>query len=132
MTIRAGSTQSSSGGQVVNVDSILQHPKYDARSTDYDVSVLRLASSLTMGSPIEIATTEPAVGADATVTGWGLTMEDGSSSENLMSVTVPIVSRTDCEEAYKDENITERMICAGFLEGGKDSCQVNIKHIFIV
>lgn len=50
--------------------------------------------------------------------------EGGMTSPKLMRVSVPIVSRTKCEEAYKGlSTITSRMICAGYTEGGKDSCQ---------
>uniref|UniRef100_A0A8C5F2B6 Peptidase S1 domain-containing protein n=1 Tax=Gopherus evgoodei TaxID=1825980 RepID=A0A8C5F2B6_9SAUR len=37
-------------------------------------------------------------------------------------VEVDIVSNTICQEAYP-EKVTENMLCAGVLEGGKDSCQ---------
>lgn len=42
---------------------------------------------------------------------------------NLQCVEVPILSDKDCENSYPGK-ITERMVCAGYLEGGKDACQV--------
>ena len=46
-------------------------------------------------------------------------------SRDLMEVSLPIVDRETCNDAYKNVNpITTRMICAGELGvGGKDSCQ---------
>lgn len=41
----------------------------------------------------------------------------------LQCVEVPILSDRDCENSYPGM-ITERMVCAGYLEGGKDACQV--------
>lgn len=41
----------------------------------------------------------------------------------LQCVDVPILSNKDCENSYPGM-ITERMVCAGYLEGGKDACQV--------
>lgn len=41
----------------------------------------------------------------------------------LQCVEVPILSNKDCEPSYPGM-ITERMVCAGYLEGGKDACQV--------
>lgn len=51
--------------------------------------------------------------------------QGGSSTDDLMAVSVPIVDRLTCSEAYKSvKPITNRMICAGQLnDGGKDSCQ---------
>jgi trypsin len=40
-----------------------------------------------------------------------------------MGVNVPAVSTEECSKAYPDM-ITERMVCAGMPEGGKDACQV--------
>lgn len=39
-----------------------------------------------------------------------------------MAVSVPVVSRQQCEKAYGANTIGKEKICAG--EGGKDSCQV--------
>lgn len=41
-----------------------------------------------------------------------------------MRVSVPIVNRSECADAYRYMNtITDRMICAGYTSGGKDACQ---------
>jgi hypothetical protein len=40
-----------------------------------------------------------------------------------MQVDVPIVANEECTKHY-DNKITPRMICAGYPEGGQDSCQV--------
>ena len=47
------------------------------------------------------------------------------SSENLMYVDLPLLSRATCKRLL--ENITNfppGMICAGYMEGQKDACQV--------
>ena len=44
----------------------------------------------------------------------------------LQCVDIPILSDKDCDNSYPGQ-ITDRMVCAGYLEGGKDSCQV-YKH----
>lgn len=41
----------------------------------------------------------------------------------LQCLEVPILFDTDCNNSYPGM-ITNAMFCAGFLEGGKDSCQV--------
>lgn len=121
----AGSTRLG-GGTRIKVRKINQHPSYNSRSFDYDVSVLELASQLSFGSriqPIRLATSVPPEGSIATVTGWGATSEGGSISSTLMAVQVPIISNYDCRRVYY---ITPQMICAGYDKGGKDSCQVSL------
>lgn len=39
-----------------------------------------------------------------------------------MQVSVPIVSRQQCNVAYP-RKIHDSMVCAGFAKGGKDTCQ---------
>ena len=40
----------------------------------------------------------------------------------MQQAEVPLISREDCRRSYGNL-ITERMRCAGFLDGGVDSCQ---------
>lgn len=66
---------------------------------------------------------DPARDSMAFVTGWGTTQEGGSLPRVLQAVDVPIVHRDACNKQYNGK-ITRHMICAGFPNGGKDSCQV--------
>jgi hypothetical protein len=66
-------------------------------------------------------------GMKGVVTGWGVTEPYGPPSDVLNEVTVPIISNDECRmTAYGKKKITDNMICAGFHEGKKDSCQVRI------
>lgn len=82
-----------------------------------------LASPLTKGYGIALAIGGILPGSLTKVTGWGLTKENGSMSDKLIAVEVPIVSQEDCRSVYGQSAITSRMICAGLPEGGKDACQ---------
>ena len=42
----------------------------------------------------------------------------------LQCLKAPILSDSSCKSAYPGQ-ITSNMFCAGYLEGGKDSCQVS-------
>ncbi|KAK2489306.1 hypothetical protein MC885_008800 [Smutsia gigantea] len=42
--------------------------------------------------------------------------------ELLQCLDAPLLSQAQCEASYPGQ-ITDNMVCAGFLEGGKDSCQ---------
>lgn len=43
--------------------------------------------------------------------------------DKLQCLDAPLLSDDTCYNSYPFQ-ITENMICAGYLEGGKDSCQV--------
>lgn len=46
------------------------------------------------------------------------------SPKALQEVVVPVVGNRQCTCLYGISTITDNMICAGELKGGKDSCQV--------
>jgi len=43
-----------------------------------------------------------------------------------MEVQVPMSRTSECKQAYSQQKavIDDRVLCAGFPEGGKDSCRV--------
>lgn len=55
------------------------------------------------------------------VIGWGRTMMSGSELV-LKEAIVPVISNGKCHSWMPFFNIGERMICAGYKEGGVDSC----------
>ncbi|KAK9695314.1 Trypsin [Popillia japonica] len=129
LNIRAGTAIRNSGGVTIDVSIIYQHPEFSNVTYDYDIAVLELVSDLTFSDTI-IAISLPnenqqlIAGTESVVTGWGATEEDGIGSNQLLMVEVPLVSATDCQAAYAPNYvITERMLCAGFTEGGKDACE---------
>ncbi|XP_026738954.1 trypsin-3-like [Trichoplusia ni] len=132
--IRIGSTRSNSGGEMYEATSWFTHPMYDSQTSDYDVAVVRVAYGMTLNGVTTKAirmvsrASDVEDGEDVTVTGWGTTsvsiQEGGSTSTELMEVTIPAVNRTGCNTLIGNgESITSRMFCAGLPEGGKDSCQ---------
>lgn len=59
------------------------------------------------------------------MTGWGAVQEAGAISQTLQEVTVPILTNAECRASkYPSRKITDNMLCAGYQEGKKDSCQV--------
>lgn len=51
------------------------------------------------------------------------TRHAGPSSKILQRVSVPLVQQDMCNEAYHYQ-VTSKMLCAGYHDGKKDSCQV--------
>ncbi|KAK7421167.1 hypothetical protein QQX98_002296 [Neonectria punicea] len=127
--VRAGSQNRNSGGTLVGVSSITIHPSYSSSTINNDVAIWKLSTSIPTSSTISYATlaaagSDPVAGSIATVAGWGVTTDGGTSSPvALRKVDVPIVSRATCRAQYGTSAITTSMFCAGLAEGGKDSCQ---------
>jgi hypothetical protein len=70
-------------------------------------------------------------GALCQVSGWGNTQNSNESKVVVRAAMVPYVNQQEWDDAYADfGGITDRMICVGFREGGKDACQVSIVSPF--
>ncbi|KTG47356.1 hypothetical protein cypCar_00045936 [Cyprinus carpio] len=108
---------------------VINHPDYSDPTHDNDIALLRLSSSVTFSDyikPVCLAAAGSvfAAGSDSWVTGWGALKSEGAAPDILQEVMIPIVSNSNCDDAYGALKITSNMICAGLLnEGGKDSCQ---------
>ncbi len=69
---------------------------------------------------------QEAPGSSPGVAGWGTTSFEGSASQVLLQVTVPIQSYATCTAsgAYSESQVLDDLnICAGLTECCKDSCQ---------
>ncbi|KAM4717038.1 LOW QUALITY PROTEIN: polyserase-2-like [Anableps anableps] len=115
---------------VRKVAQIISHPHYNLSAVYNDIALLRLSEPVNFTSyisPVCLAASESTFysGVDTWITGWG-TIGSGvplPSPQNLMEVEVPVVRNRQCRCSYGESNITDDMMCAGLLEGGKDSCQ---------
>lgn len=112
------------------VERIIINKQYDRNSQDYDVALVMLSQPLAIGPNVQAiaplsGTEEAALGnSELFVTGWGVTQQGGSTVLTLREVAVPLISTKECNDplAYNG-GVTERMLCAGLAQGGKDSCQ---------
>lgn len=113
--------------EVMRIKKVVRHSKYDAGTTDYDFALIQLDRDSAY-PPIALNTAEidiPTAGSSimATVAGWGATNESAYGlPSRLQRVDVPLVAQSVCNKDYRG-SITDRMICAGYDQGGKDSCQ---------
>jgi len=111
--------------QVSAVSSATAHPQYNPNTIDYDYAVLRLSSSFVFDNNVKsiaLASQEPTSGSCVN-SGWGNTRGDGqvSNPDRLQQVTLPLVARNSCVNAFSGINqVTSRMICAG--SAGKGPC----------
>ncbi|KAJ8402582.1 hypothetical protein AAFF_G00366650 [Aldrovandia affinis] len=110
------------------VDQIIIHPSYSPVTSDNDIALQHLSSSVGFNDfilPICLAGDSSSLnaGTNTWVTGFGRLAEGGSLANILQEVEVPVVGRRQCNCFYGLNSITDNMICAGLLEGGRDSCQ---------
>ncbi|XP_051260251.1 transmembrane protease serine 3 [Dicentrarchus labrax] len=129
-TVHVGLTeQQVHGAQSLAVEQIIYHARYRPKGLDYDIALMKLASSLNFNGFVEPICLpnhgeEFEAGTMCWISGWGATESEGETSLALRSATVPLLSTKTCNqpEVYQGL-ISSWMICAGYLEGGTDSCQ---------
>ncbi len=124
----AGTLEYAKGGEQIDVDKIVVHPKWEQTDTeyDYDAALLKLKTPAKLVEPIALmpANDDLAAGLSVRVSGWGAISEGGPGSEKLLYVDVPVVGNEECNkpDSY-DGRVSAQMFCAGEREGGLDSCQ---------
>ncbi|KAH8353118.1 hypothetical protein KR084_009040, partial [Drosophila pseudotakahashii] len=127
LRIRLGSTNRNSGGELVTVRSFKYHEGYNSKQMTNDVAIIKLSAPVVQTSlirAIELASSDPASGEKAVVSGWGTTCYLWCSSPStLLEVEVDIVSQADCASStYKyGTSILDSMVCAYGVS--KDACQ---------
>lgn len=123
--VRAGSAKLNET-IVYAVSNLYVHPKYNYTTYDYDVAIIELSKNLELGptmKPIGLVNETATAKSTARISGWGKLKPGGKGTNDLQYVEVPIVSQLECSKKSFENKVTERMICAGVPEGGKDSCQ---------
>ncbi|XP_037958954.1 trypsin-1 [Teleopsis dalmanni] len=129
LRVRFGSSISAKGGEILHVKEIVQHKQFNYSNVDYDFSLLRLEKELQFDDnkqAVKLPESEDKFldGDICYVTGWGNTQNNTESREWLRQAEVPIFNQELCSEKYAQfGGVTERMLCAGYVEGGKDACQ---------
>ncbi|MEE6484690.1 hypothetical protein FKM82_013977 [Ascaphus truei] len=79
------------------VEKIIYHEKYDDRSHDYDIALMKLEKSLNYSAHMP---------------------------RSLKEAMLPLISTRKCNSScVYDGDITPRMLCAGYLTGKVDACQ---------
>lgn len=78
LRVRVGSTKHASGGKVISISRIVQHPKFSYSTIDFDYSLLQLATAVALGNSSQVVDLpeqdEPVPdGTLCEVSGWGNT-----------------------------------------------------------
>jgi len=116
--------------QKVTVEEVITHDDYNELTMDNDIAILKLSNDIVFSEltkPVSLPDDNAGEISDGnmlTVSGFGKTTQGGATSTVLKYVGVPYILRTDCNSpAVYNGEITQNMICAGYLAGGRDSCQ---------
>ncbi|XP_051943143.1 uncharacterized protein prss56 [Hippocampus zosterae] len=113
--------------QVLKVNRIIPHPKFNPKTFNNDIALVELTSPVILSdrvTPVCLPSgMEPPTGSPCLVAGWGSLYEDGPSADTVMEAKVPLLPQNTCKNALGKELVTNTMLCAGYLSGGIDSCQ---------
>jgi len=117
---------SSSQGERIAVKAVILHPSYnnDNETSEADMALLGLASASSQ-PPIALisSNTQATPGTIATALGWGQRGEEKAGTDVLHRVNVPIVDNETCNAPESnDGGVSNNMLCAGYAEGGVDTC----------
>lgn len=110
--------------QTRSVLSVYVHPKYNPLTLENDITLLRVQEPFQLNQWTAPACL-PSLGyyprndTLCTVVGWGNVQENGPESDSLREVAIPI-KPCKSDSLQVDPN---KVLCAGFPEGKKDSCQ---------
>uniref|UniRef100_A0A674IP10 Transmembrane serine protease 13 n=1 Tax=Terrapene triunguis TaxID=2587831 RepID=A0A674IP10_9SAUR len=109
---------------------IIINSNYSDDHDDYDIALVKLATPLTISGQVRPACLPMSgqmfrAGRTCFITGFGKTSENKeNTSPKLREVEVSLIDYKICNSSsvYEGE-LTPRMMCAGDLQGGRDSCQ---------
>ncbi|CAO1432212.1 unnamed protein product [Diamesa tonsa] len=112
------------------IEQFIKHESYSRKSRYYDIAVIRLAQEVTFTKFIRPACLwqSPNINqTKAVATGWGYTEAYGETSDELQKVSLDIIDNNKCNRITPQDKLSngiiDSQICAGVLEGGKDTCQ---------
>lgn len=117
--------------QIRTCDEIIVHPEFEDNfgSFDYDVALCKFDEQVNVEWTTELRldlnvdNSFPNAGDALTAIGLGATDFDTQALPDILQeVTLEYYTNDICDNVYNDD-INENMLCAGNLDGGKDTCQ---------
>uniref|UniRef100_A0A670ZN55 Peptidase S1 domain-containing protein n=1 Tax=Pseudonaja textilis TaxID=8673 RepID=A0A670ZN55_PSETE len=127
------------------VEEIILHESFDIQNYNHDIALVKLKEKVTMGpyimpvcvpqDPRESGGPQP--NTLGLVAGWGISNPNITTlSDVLQYVKLPVVLHEECKTSYESRSgnysVTENMFCAGYYEGGKDTCLGDSGAAFVI
>ncbi|NXL53787.1 GRAA protein, partial [Podilymbus podiceps] len=117
--------------QVFQIAKQIRYPCYTDDRKEHDIMLLKLQKRARLNKavqriPLPTSDDDPKPGTTCTVAGWGqIRNHPRVFSDTLREVNITVISRKICNDNNHYKNnppITDNMICAGAVKGGRDSC----------
>ncbi|NP_001082915.1 serine protease 60.1 precursor [Danio rerio] len=112
------------------VSVITVHPSYNNLTNENDIALLHLSSAVTFSNyirPVCLAAQNSVFpnGTSSWITGWGnIQLGVNLPAPGILQETmIPVVPNDQCNALLGSGSVTNNMICAGLLQGGRDTCQ---------
>jgi hypothetical protein len=101
LSVRLGSANRTSGGQVISVAQTIVHPQYNNRDINRgnDIALLRLSRAVTGITPASIAASSPTSNTNIRLLGWGQTRPQGGAdrgSDTLKQLDTRVLPSSNC------------------------------------
>lgn len=120
--------------QVFEIEDIIPHERFNAHTLDYDIALVKIKrregrgiifNNFVQPACLPTASTPYRSGTMCDISGWGRTESNNAASKAriLQAASVPLVHWYWCKIAFISRHFSDRMMCAGYVRGGKDTCR---------
>lgn len=130
LTVRIGSSNATSGGELYRVTEIFFHPNYKPNTLEFNFAVLKLHKNISYGESDNAEkidySTDKIIPTDSNITflGWGSVLSIGGLGGQvlLQKLVLPVYDLADCQEVYGRDLVTRNNFCAGYITLAKNVC----------
>ncbi|XP_008820149.1 serine protease 58 [Nannospalax galili] len=113
--------------EIIGHEKMIHHPYYSVSSIEYDLMLIKLKRVIRPSKYVEMAELPQYIipkNTMCTVSTWAYNLCDLTKDpDTLQTVNISVISKTDCDNAYKAYNIKENMICVGIVPGRRLPCK---------
>ncbi|XP_037675272.1 kallikrein-1 [Choloepus didactylus] len=108
-----------------NMSLLQNHSRLPGEDYSHDLMLLRLQEPAKITEAVQVLdlpSTEPELGSTCITSGWGsIQPEHFTYPDELQCVDLELLPNDKCAKSHP-QKVTEFMLCAGHLAGGKDTC----------